>query len=208
MAWDNLSEKYIPRENKFYRNHYHHVFYSLIGILLTLLSVAGLFFYQITHRPLPHFSARAADGKIMTLSPYKEPNLLPDTIIRWASKAATLAYTFNFTQYREQMAAVRPYFTNDGWRDYVASANQLLTSVISSQLFINGVVSDVPVISNQGPLPNKGYTWRIQIPFIVTYQSANTTTRRNYVVIITIVRVPTFINPQGIGIDQFVMVSG
>jgi intracellular multiplication protein IcmL len=61
------------------------------------------------------------------------------------------------------------------------------------------------VIANQGPIPDKEYAWRIQIPFLVTYQSMNITTKRNFYVLISIVRVPTNVNPQGIGIDQFVM---
>jgi len=84
--------------------------------------------------------------------------------------------------------------------------DRLISTIVQNQLFVNGVVSGPPVISNQGPLPGKGYTWRVQIPFLVTYQSANTTTKRSFYVVITIVQVPTNINPQGIGIDQFVMV--
>jgi intracellular multiplication protein IcmL len=68
-------------------------------------------------------------------------------------------------------------------------------------------VVGTPVISNQGPLPGTDYAWRVQIPFLVTYQSANVTTRRNYMVIVSIIRVSTIENPQGIGIDQFVTVQ-
>jgi len=205
MALDAVKKRYIPREHKFYRNHYHHVIMGLMVIIVIMISVMGVVLYQMFHRPLPTFAAVQANGQRMMLTSYDEPNLLADTILRWASTAATVAYTFDFVNYNRQINAVRPYFTEDGWKDYLQSVSGLIKTIVQNQLFINGVVAGTPVISNQGPLPEKGYTWRIQIPFLVTYQSANTTSKRRYYVVITIVRVPTSMNPQGIGIDQFVM---
>src|SRR5262249_51683417 len=144
-------------------------------------------------------------GKRMTLTYFDEPNLLPDTILAWASKAATVSYTFDFVNASKQVAAARPFYTPDGWQDYLNSVNSVINTIVQNQLFVNGVVSGTPVISNQGPLPGKGYVWRIQIPFLVTYQSANLVTKRDFLVVISVVRVPTNVNPQGIGIDQFVM---
>lgn len=190
----------------FYQKHYHHVIIGLIGLLVVLLGLIVFFFYQLLNRPLPQFHAIAPDGASMFLVPYDEPNLLPDTILRWSSKAATVAYTFDFVHYNSQMAAARPFFTEAGWQDYQNSVNSLINYIINNQLFVNGVVSGPPVISNQGNLPGKGYAWRVQIPFLVTYQSENTTSKRNLYVLLSIVRVSTDVNKQGIGIDQFVMV--
>lgn len=206
MALDDLQQQYIPRNNDFLRHHYHHVIIGIMGLIVVMFICVGVVFYQLLNRPLPQFNAAQPDGKRMLLIPYDEPNLLPDTILRWSSKAATIAYTFDFVRYNEQIAAARPYFTEDGWQDYLRSVNNLISTIVQNQLFINGVVSGTPVISNQGPLPGRGYVWRIQIPFLVTYQSANLTTKRSFFVVLSIVRVPTSVNKQGIGIDQFVMV--
>lgn len=205
MALDDLQEKYIPQDNDFYREHYHHVIYVLMGIIVTMILMVFLVLYQVLNMPLPQFNAIQRDGSRMLLRAYNEPNLLPDTILRWASKAATTAYTFDFVHYKDQIQEARPFFTDDGWIDYLRSVNPLLESIVQKQLFVNGVVSGPPVISNEGPLPGKDYVWRVQVPFLVTYQSANTTTKRNFIVVLTIVKVPTDINPQGIGIDQFIM---
>lgn len=206
MALESLQQKYVPRDQAFYRNNYHRVFYFLMIVIVLSGIATGVVLYLIMTKPLPVFAAIKPDGQKMQLTPYEEPNLLPDTIIRWASKAATTAYTFNYVNYNKQIAAARPYFTETGWQDYLRSAESLINNIVQNQLFVNGVVSGTPVISNAGPLPGKGYTWRVQIPFLVTYQSANISTKRNFYVTIVIVRVPTDINPQGIGIDQFVMV--
>ncbi|MFZ2315308.1 MAG: DotI/IcmL/TraM family protein [Gammaproteobacteria bacterium] len=206
MALDAVRAKYIPRNNDFYRRYYHWFIIGLMGVILLLVIAVGFVMFQLFHRPLPAFLAKQADGKVMALKAYDEPNLLPDTILRWASKAATSAYTFDFVNYDKQISGVRPYFTPAGWNDFQSSISRVVATIVQDQLFVSGVVAGIPVISNQGPLPDKGYTWRVQIPFLVTYQSANTTSKRNYYVIITIVHVPTSQNPQGIGIDQFVMV--
>lgn len=196
----------LPKNNDFYRNYYHwFIIGSMIAIVL-MLSMVFVVLYQISHRPLPIFTAMQPDGHKMNLTSFDEPNLLPDTILRWATQAATVSYTFDFYNYKQQLEHARPFFTPAGWDQYLISANKLITTIVKNALIVNGVVSGTPVISNQGPIPGQGFVWRVQIPFIVTYQSANTQSQRRYFVILTLIRVPTNINPQGIGIDQFVMV--
>ena len=206
MALENVKDLYAQRDNEFYRRYYHYFIIGLMALIVIMLCTVGFVLYQVFNRPLPVFKAELANRQMMNLTSFDEPNLLPDTILRWATKAATLAYTFDFVNYDKEIALARPYFTDAGWSDYLASVHGLISTIVQNQLFVNGVVSGTPVISNQGELPGRGYTWRVQIPFLVTYQAAETISRRNFYVVITIVRVPTSINPQGIGIDQFVMV--
>lgn len=203
---ESIKEKYIPRDNAFYRQYYHYILYGLMGLIVLLLLTVGIVIYQMSNRPLPMFNAIQPKGDKMALLPFEEPNLLSDTILRWASKAAISSYSFDYANYQKQLELARPYYTNDGWSDYVASVNALIDSIVKRKLIVNGIVAGTPVIANQGPLPGRDYAWRVQIPFLVTYQSANETQKRSFTVVMTIIRVPTSSNPQGIGIDQFVMV--
>lgn len=205
MAMEGLKQKYIPSDNDFYRNNYHKVLYVIMGIIVFLIICVFFILIQIYTRPSPVFIAYTPKGEKRELTAFQEPNLLPDTILRWASKAATLGYSFDFVNYRKQMDEVRPYFTDHGWADYQSSLSGPLSSIVQKQLIVTSVVNGTPVISNQGPLPGIDYAWRVQIPFLVTYQSSSSSTQQKYYVILTIVRVPTSTNPQGIGIDQFVM---
>lgn len=190
----------------FYASYYHYFILGLVLIILIAITLVSFILYEIQSRPLPTFYAKDPSGKTMELTPFTEPNLLPDTLLKWASKAATASYTFDYSNYQNQINEVRPYFTSAGFQDYLNSVQGLINSIVKNQLFVNGVVSGTPVIANEGNLPGLGYSWRIQIPFLVTYQSANTTVKKNFYVILTVVRVPTHVNVQGIGIDQFVMV--
>lgn len=200
-------QKYIPYDNTFYRKYYHFFFYGTMVITFILMSIIGFVFYQMLHRPLPVFFAQQPTNEKMKLTPFTTPNLLPDTILRWAGKAATTAYTFDYVNYNVQLRLARPYFTADGWQIYLRSVEALINTVTQNQLFVNGVVAGTPVISNQGPLPGNSRVWRVQIPFLVTYQSANTSSKKHFIVVMMLVNVPTEVNPQGIGIDQFVMIE-
>lgn len=204
MAMDATVKQYEPTDTMFYRKNYQFFFYGLIGTVLVLLLAVGFVLYQLANRPIPEFYARMANGDSMRLQSFDSPNLLPETITRFASKAAVTAYTFNFVNFEEQIAQARPYFTEAGWADFRSSISGLANTIVERQLFISGVVVGQPVISNEGNLPGIGYTWRIQVPFLVTFKSSNDSTQRRYMVIVTMVKVPTSQNPQGIGIDQFV----
>lgn len=195
----------LEKKNDFYANSYLSVMIVLLVEIILVLCLVTVVLYQVFHRPLPPFSALTPQKQKMQLTASYEPNLLSSTLITWASKAAVTAYTFDFYNFEKQIAFARPYFTPAGWNDYQASIGGVIATIIQNQLIVNGVVSGPPVISNQGELPGRGYTWRIQIPFIVTYQSAGPTSLAYYTVVITLVRVPTFVNPTGVGIDQFVM---
>src|SRR3990167_9451690 len=117
MAMEAAEAKYLPRDNDFYCGHYHHVLIGLMLTMVVMMGVLGFIFYQALNRPVPVFTAIQEDGAKKVLHASREPNLLPDTILRWASKAAIAAYTFDFVNYNRQIAEARPYFTDAGWED-------------------------------------------------------------------------------------------
>lgn len=192
----------------FYQTYFSYFLALLIGAIIVLILLAGFVLYQVTHRPLPPFIAVASNGKQMSLVSYKEPNYLPSTLIQWASKATVAAYTFDFARNQQQLAMARPYFTDAGWVAYQSAVSSVIAAVVQRQLIVNGVVVGTPVISNSGDMTGHGYTWRIQLPFLVTTQSADAIDKKSFMVVLTIVKVPTTQNPAGVGIDQFVMMSG
>lgn len=187
-------------------DHSQQFIYILIVVMIIVLFMVSLVLFQVLRRPLPSFRAVAANKQVMMLSPYDEPNLRPSTVLLWASKAAVAAYTFDFVNYNKETETAHPYFTNAGWSAYQSAISKVIQRVVTGQLFAYGVVAGTPVISNQGVLPGHGYTWRVQIPFLVTFQSAEESKTDHYIVVMTIVKVPTNVNPDGIGIDQFQMV--
>lgn len=199
---------YLSKDLDYYRRFYPVVIILTMIIILLIIMMSFVLIYQLQHRPIPKFYAMQSSGKEKLLKSYEAPNFLPETITRFASKGTTAAYTFSFNRIEADLALAQPYFTASGWTAYRDSVQGLTNTVLANQLTVNAIVYGTPIITNQGELPDLGYTWRVQIPLLVVYQSASAVTTQKYYVIVTIVKVPTYINPRGIGIDQFVMTNG
>lgn len=192
------------QSNAFYRIYQPRFIFMLMGAIVVAMIWVGIVVFQVYYRPLPTFYAIQPNGQRMVLQPQDLPSLKPDTILHFASKAAVAAYTFDFVNYKAEINAVRPYFTSAGWRNYLDSVAEVIKGITANKLFISAVTNGVPIISNQGELDGV-YSWRVQIPFLVTYQSAQSVEQEKYTVLITVIRVPTTLDPIGIGIDSFVM---
>lgn len=193
--------------NKFYRIYYSQLILFGMVLIAVMMLIIAIIFYELYTQPLPKFQAQQPDGKQMVLTPFTEPNLQSETLLKWASKAASTAFTFNFVNHNTQLNTMKPYFTEDGWRDFSRAISGTVDRAVANQLFVYGVVTGAPIVKNQGELPGKGYSWRIQIPFLVTFSTLSGSQKSyNYYVVMTLVSVPTHINPQGVGIDQFLMV--
>ncbi len=195
----------IDAENEWYYQNLPRMMLGLLASIVLLLVLSLIVFYEVMHRPLPTFTAKSNKGAMLSLVAHDSPNLMSTTLLQWASKATVAAYTFDFVNYDKQIANSRRYFTATGWRDYQLSVKPLIESIVQKQLFVNGVVYAPPVIANQINLGDGRQTWEIQLPFLVTYQSAEKITRNTFLVRLTVTRVPTSTQPTGIGIEKFVM---
>lgn len=204
MVAINFFKQQPEKNNDFYRVYQPRFVMVLIGAIIVALVWIAIVVFQVYHRPLPLFYAAQPNGQRLLLQPQDLPNLAPESILNFASKAAVAAFTFDFVNYRGQIGAVRSYFTAAGWDNYLDSVANTVKGIAKNKLFVSAVVNGAAIISNQGVLEG-AYSWRVQIPFLVTYQSAQAAAQAKYMVLITIVRVPTMTNPLGIGIDSFVM---
>ena len=79
-----------------------------------------------------------------------------------------------------------------------------LEAVKSKKLIVSAVATRAPIILQKGEL-NGSFSWRVQMPILVTYQSASEFTQQNNVVTMLITRISTLQSPRGIGISQFVV---
>ena len=192
--------------NAFYQNHFHKVLIALVVLILIVIALVLFVLYEVHHRAIPPYYAIAQNGKRMTLVQSEQPNLLPVAILKWATKAATTAYTFDFNQTDGQLRDnISPYFTDLGWQSYWSAVQGTLKTIRQNKLYVSSVVSGTPVISNQGELPGKGIVKRVQLPFLITFESSESKSTKRTLVTLTLVRVPTTQNPTAMAIDQFVM---
>ncbi|MDR1057203.1 MAG: type IVB secretion system apparatus protein IcmL/DotI [Coxiellaceae bacterium] len=199
----------VRLRNNFYRDNYRRLVGVLLVLLVIIVVLVGTILYQLVNRPEPRYFATTVDGRIMPLYPLSEPVLSPGELLQWAHRAAVAAYTYNFVNYRDAMQELQNQFTPDGWRYYedALRVSRNLEMVIAKKLVVSAVATGTPVILDQAVI-NGRYSWKVQIPLLVNYQSPNEQTQRPVVVMMIISRVPTVDMPKGIAIVSFVASEG
>lgn len=204
MAQDALT--LVTLRNKFYKDSQRKVIMALFLAIIINLILGSLLFYMITHPPAPRYFATSINGRITPLYPLGEPNQSDSAVLQWANQAAIASFTYNFVNYRDELQASSGFFTADGWDQFLSALQQSnnLDAVKAKKLIVSAVATRAPIILQKGIL-NGSYSWRVQMPILVTYQSASEFTQQNNVVTMLITRVSTLNSPRGIGIAQFVV---
>ncbi|MBU0743831.1 MAG: type IVB secretion system apparatus protein IcmL/DotI [Gammaproteobacteria bacterium] len=199
----------VRLRNNFYRDNYRRLVGGLLISLIIVIGLVGTVVYQITNRPEPRYFATTVDGRIMPLYALSEAMLSPGELLQWAHGAAIAAYTYNFVNYRDAMQQLQNQFTPKGWVYYedALRASRNLEMVIAKKLVVSAVATGTPVILDQAVIDGR-YSWKVQIPLLVSYQSPNEQTQNPVIVMMIISRVPTVDMPKGIAIVSFVASEG
>ena len=204
MAEDALTA--VAMRNDFYRDGQRKIMLTLLVSLIVNLILGGMLTYMVTHPPEPRYFATSINGRITPLFALNEPNQSDSAVLQWANQAAIAAFTYNFVDYRSELQASSGFFTADGWTQFLTALQDSnnLDAVKAKKLIVSAVATRAPIILQKGIL-NSRYSWRVQMPILVTYQSASEFSQQNNVVTMLITRVSTLNSPRGIGIAQFVV---
>lgn len=199
----------IRLRNEFYRDSYRKVVGALLICILVVLMLIGALTYMITNPPMPKYFATTTEGRIMPLVPLDRPNLSASALLQWANTAAIAAYTYNFVNYRQALQSASEFFTPEGWQGFMNAlqSSNNLNAVIDKKLVVSAVATGAPVILEQGVILGT-YTWRVQMPLLITYQSASQFSQQAVTVTMLINRVSTLASPLGVGIAQFIVAGG
>ena len=199
----------VRLRNNFYRDNYRRLVGALLLLLVVIAMLVGTVFYQIKNRPEPRYFATTVDGRIMPLFPLSEAMLAPGELLQWAHRAAISAYTYNFVNYRAAMQQLQNQFTPKGWKYYedALKTSRNLEMVIAKKLVVSAVATGTPVILDQAVIDGR-YSWKVQIPLLVSYQSPNEQTQKPVIAMMIISRVPTVDKPKGIAIVSFIASEG
>jgi intracellular multiplication protein IcmL len=207
MADDTL--EVVKLRNEFYRDSYRKVVGAVLLAFIIILALVGAFAYLVTHPPMPQYFAITSEGRLTPMVSLDQPNISPSALLQWANTAAIASYTYNFVNYRQELQAASEFFTADGWRAFMDALTRSnnLSAVIAKKLVVSAVATGAPVVLQEGIL-NGVYAWRVQMPMLVTYQSASQFSQQSVTVTMLITRIPTINSARGIGIAQFVVSGG
>lgn len=195
----------VKERRNFYRDNYRRVVGALLLMTLINLFLGFIIYYLITTRPEPKYFATSADGRIIPIYPLTAPMVSDSALLQWANQAAVAAYTYNFATFRKELQNASEYFTPEGWKDFESAlvSSRNLETVINKKLVVTAVATGAPVILDRGILSGH-YSWKVQMPLLVTYESASTTIQQPILITMLVTRVPAVNVPKGIAIAQFV----
>ncbi|MCD6046948.1 MAG: type secretion protein DotI [Gammaproteobacteria bacterium] len=199
----------VNARNEFYRDSYRKVLVALNLAILCLIILVGAVIYVMSHPPQPKYFATYADGKLVPLIPLNQPNVSQAALLQWANTAVIAVNTYDFFNYREQLQKASEYFTPDGWQAYLneLKASRNLNAVLEKKLVVSAVATRAPTILREAILDGV-YTWVVNIPILVTYQSASEYSQQSLIVTLMIKRISTLTNPNGIGITNYIAAEG
>lgn len=144
-------------------------------------------------------------GVIREIEALNRPVQSATEVLSWTTSVITRAYSVSFANHEQQLADIRPNFTEPGWRGFeqALSRSGFVEKILSQQYVATAVPQSAPVVVAEG-LVEGAYAWRLVLPILVTYQSASGQTSQTVNVQVTVVRRPETENPNGLGIAQIV----
>jgi len=172
-----------------------------IAVLAALILFSGPFF-----QPVYHYYAVDPAGQVASLTGLTAPNMTNQAVLSWSINAVTEIMTIGFGDFETKLNRQRLRFTPEGWDSFRRGflKQDIAATFKRNQLVLTTVPSNVPVILSQGRNPDNVYEWKIQLPVIMTYTTNNNmTSRQHSIVTLTIVRVSTTHNPDGIAIKTW-----
>jgi intracellular multiplication protein IcmL len=195
----------VRLRNNFYRDNYRRLVMALLAMLALNAALIGIIIYQYTTRPEPRYFATSADGKITPIYALDVPVVSASALLSWANQAAVAAFSYNFANYRQALQSASEYFTPEGWKDFEAAleSSNNLEAVKAKKLVVSAVATGAPVIIDQGVIYGR-YSWKVQMPLLVNFQSASTNFQTPLLVTLLITRVSTLYVPTGIAIAQYI----
>ena len=164
----------------------------------------------IATRPEPRYFAAKADGGILPLVPVSSPFLTDGQVTNFAVEAVTRALTMDFANWRSDLSGASAYFERpDGWNNFLDAINDSgMLSYIREHRLVSTVVATGAVIVSAGLDDRKRYSWVVQIPLNVTYESASEISRDSLVAEMSISRLPTWEVPEAVGITRILVRPG
>lgn len=195
----------VLMRNDFYRDGQRKLMVALSLSVVVNVIMVFLLSYLLTHPPTPKYFATSINGRITPLFALNAPNTSDNAVVQWASEAASASYSYNFVNWRSELEAASSFFTAEGWSQFTTALldSNNLEAVKAKKLVVSAVVTGAPVILQKGLL-NGRYSWRIQMPLLVTYQSASELSQQSLNVTMLVTRVDTLNSPKGVGIAQFI----
>ncbi|HKY69832.1 MAG TPA: DotI/IcmL/TraM family protein [Gammaproteobacteria bacterium] len=198
----------ISLRNAFYSDHQFYLHVFMLFLIAIIGSLALFIFYQMLSKPKPLYFHTYEENRLLETIPLEQPFLSENDLLQFTTEALISAYTYNYINYNQVIERVNKYFTPKGYQQYRNALRDsgTLQAVIQRKMVVWAEPIGAPVVLKAAPLPPRNFwTWRVELPILVTYQSADEMLRQELKVTVLITRVPTTLSTDGVMIAQIIM---
>jgi hypothetical protein len=203
----------------------HFVSRILVGSLIaTAILLIGA--YALLDRPSQfRYILTDTTGVVIPQTPLTQPNQKDEFVIDWALDAVTRLYTFDYDNFRLQFQDAKKNLTVSGWESFekAMDASGNFNAVTGYQYVTTAAPTGPGKITKTGeislpvapglfsPVMETRYAWKVEFPMVISYRSSRVgkdgkplLTEQNLTMSATVIRVPEYVNPTGLGIRAIV----
>ncbi len=185
-----------------YRDGYKNMFRISMALALVIVALVVAVYYRVSEViPQDRYFAETAAGQRMQMVALSEPYINNALLLDWAAQAATEILTFGFNDVDARFARSSQYFSPEGWESFRISmgSSETLKNVRNYQQVITAIPMAPPSILAEGRSGGK-MGWLIEVPVVMTVRAPGAERRIRSFVRMFVVRLPTTVNPAGLGI--------
>lgn len=182
---------------------------QLVIVIAFVVLVGLLANFTVTRHRL---FATTVDGKL-TAPPPLDQEIGDNVVNLWLVEAMTKSLTLGFHDFDLRMKEIRPFFNDRGWESYSRflrtsyNGQSNLRSLIENEyLTMSARISRPPQVIQRG-LIRGVYSYQYRIDFDMTIEAASEARSGSFSYEITVERVTPEINPAGIAISQWRMIT-
>ena len=173
-----------------------------------VLALVGDRIWRDHHPPTPQYFYTDGKGTPREVYPLDQPVMSDADLIIWTVSSVAAVFSINFKDYRTQLNRAAEHFTDRGW---IAFANAFkgvgnFEQIKRARLVGSATPERSAVINSQGIVGDL-YTYKIEIPMIVAFENDNVNNDNQHLMVsVVVVRTIAPDHPDGIAIDQIVIV--
>jgi intracellular multiplication protein IcmL len=202
--------------NVFYRRLH---FLALAALALNIIVIGALVWtlvYLLKNPVKPLYFATDDVSRLVKIVPVTEPNMSLEEVTNWVSEAVEAAYSYDFTNYREQLQNAQKYFTTYGWSEYMKalSLSGNLRSLSIRKQIVQAQVINLPnnpirkIMEGNLSSDQRQYAWKFELPVLITYSmppyDGSNQFQNALTVTVLVRRLPILQGYMGLGVEQMV----
>jgi hypothetical protein len=131
-----------------------------------------------------------------------QSNMKDEALLEWATSSIVKIYTYDYSMIDQTLPQLKNLFTAPGYDSFLKAFDESGNKkfIQDKKLNVTATLNGAATIIKQGP--NTLYTWNVDVPLTVNYQSTLEKFKQNIVVTLEIVRVNDADAIKGIAINS------